>query len=37
MSAFTEKELKQLSKSRNVSQVIVNSARRMLMGKEKGR
>ncbi len=37
MSAFSEKELKQLSKSRNVSQVIVNSARRMLMGKEKGR
>jgi len=35
LNAFSEKELKQLAKSRNVSQVIANSARRMLMVKEK--
>jgi hypothetical protein len=35
MTVYTEKELKQLTKSRNVSQVIVNNARRMLMAKNK--
>ncbi|SDL93149.1 hypothetical protein SAMN05660860_01464 [Geoalkalibacter ferrihydriticus] len=35
MSALFEKELKQLAKSRNVSQVIVNNARRMLAAREK--
>lgn len=35
MSVFSEKELKNLAKSRNVSQVIVNNARRMLMAKDK--
>lgn len=35
MAVFSEKELKQLAKSRNVSQVIVNNARRVLMAKEK--
>lgn len=37
MSSLSEKELKELSKSRNVSQVIVNNARRMLMQMEKRR
>jgi len=37
MASLTEKELKELSKSRNVSQVIVNNARRMLMQMEKRR
>lgn len=37
MSALSEKELKELAKSRNVSQVIVNNARRMLMAREKRR
>lgn len=35
MSVFTDKDLKNLAKSRNVSQVIVNNARRMLMAKDK--
>jgi hypothetical protein len=35
ISILTEKDLKMLAKSRNVSQVIVNSARRMLIAKEK--
>ncbi|TYO99868.1 hypothetical protein EDC39_10128 [Geothermobacter ehrlichii] len=37
MATLSEKELKELAKSRNVSQVIVNNARRMLMAKEKRR
>ncbi|GAB4564022.1 MAG: hypothetical protein Tsb0017_23530 [Geothermobacteraceae bacterium] len=37
MASLTEKELKELAKSRNVSQVIVNNARRMLMQMEKKR
>jgi hypothetical protein len=35
MSILTEKDVKNLAKSRNVSQIIVNNARRMLMAKEK--
>lgn len=35
LTGLSEKELKHLAKSRNVSQVIANSARRMLMAKEK--
>jgi hypothetical protein len=35
MSILTERDLKMLAKSRNVSRVIVNSARRMLIAKEK--
>jgi len=35
MGTLTEKDIKDLSKSRNVSQVIVNNARRMMMAKEK--
>jgi len=35
MNTLGDKEIKELSKSRNVSQIIVNNARRMLMAKEK--
>ena len=35
MSILTEKDVKMLAKSRNVSQVIVNNARRMMVAKEK--
>jgi len=35
MASLSEKEIKELSKSKNVSQVIVNNARRMMMVKEK--
>lgn len=35
MSSLSDKEIKDLSKSKNVSQVIVNNARRMVMAKEK--
>ncbi len=35
MNVLTEKDIKQLAKSRNVSQVLANNARRMLMAKEK--
>ncbi|MDO3377010.1 hypothetical protein [Geoalkalibacter halelectricus] len=35
MSGLSEKELKQLAKSRNVSQAIVNNARRMLAARDK--
>jgi len=35
MNTLGDKEIKELSKSRNVSQVIVNNARRILMAKEK--
>jgi len=35
MSSLSEKEIKELSKSKNVSQVIVNNARRMKFAKEK--
>lgn len=37
MAGLSDKEIKDLSKSKNVSQVIVNNARRMLMAKEKRR
>jgi hypothetical protein len=37
LDILTEKELKILAKSRNVSRVIVNSARRILIAKEKKR
>jgi hypothetical protein len=35
MASLTEKDIKELAKSKNVSQVIVNNARRMVMAKEK--
>lgn len=35
MSTLTDKDIRELSKSRNVTQVIVNNARRMIMAKEK--
>jgi len=35
MASLSDKEIKELSKSKNVSQVIVNNARRMMMAKEK--
>lgn len=35
MNTMSEKDIKDLSKSRNVSQVIVNTARRMIMVREK--
>ncbi len=34
MTFLTEKDIKELAKSRNVSQAIVNNARRMLMNKK---
>ena len=37
MNVLTPKDLKNLSKSRGVSQVIVNNARRMVMSKDKNR
>lgn len=37
MAGLSDKEIKELSKSKNVSQVIVNNARRMMMAKEKRR
>lgn len=35
MNTMTEKDIKTLAKSKNVSQVLVNNARRMIMAKEK--
>jgi hypothetical protein len=35
MEILTEKDIKSLAKSRGVSQVIVNNARRMLMAKQR--
>jgi len=35
MNSLNEKDLKNLAKSKNVSQVVVNNARRMIMAKEK--
>jgi hypothetical protein len=35
MASLTEKDVRELAKSKNVSQVIVNNARRMVMAKER--